>query len=136
MKFSGSGVFKHTYENSNQIPQLEERVVLLEAASFEIATQLILEEFSAYACEGIEFLNVYKIDELDEDPAPIIEVSSSMKVFSGSGQQYIERFWLDQRPDSCATVGWQHVWYNSGDGNSSCYNCNEEKAGELWKAQK
>ena len=133
MKFSGSGVFKHAYDNSCRIPQFEERIVLVEAPSIEIAEKLIVKEFNEYASDGIEFLQVFEINELCEETGAVIEIASSMKVFSGNNEEYLNRFWSDQRPESCDSSGWQHVWYNRSNGKSGCYNCQEERSGELWK---
>ena len=45
MKFSGSGIFKHVYDDPNRIAKFEERVVLTEAPSESEAKQQILAEY-------------------------------------------------------------------------------------------
>ncbi len=56
-----------------------------------------------------------------------------MKVFAGTDDEYIERYWGDQKPLTCESKGWKHVWFNRGEGKSGCYNCQEERFGELWE---
>ena len=133
LKFSGVGVFKHCYQNPNQITKFEERIVMTDAASKEEAERLILAEFEEYATEGVKFLRVYEVEEMYPEENPVIEIANSMKVFDGTDEEYIEKYWDDQKPLSCETVGWHHVWFNRGGGKSGCYNCQEERDGELYK---
>jgi hypothetical protein len=132
MKYGCIGIFKHCFGGSNQIPQFEERVVMTEAASYEEAKVKILAEFKEYAGEGTIFLNEYEITEID-DEKQVIEVASSMKVFKGTDEEYLERYYYDQRPISCDNEGWKHAWYNLDNQRSGCYNCQEVREGRLWK---
>lgn len=133
MKFSGTGVFKHCFDDPNRVTQFEERVVVTDASSQGAAETIILAEFEKYATNGVKFLNVYVIEEMYPEEGQIVEIASSMKVFTGTDEEYIEKYWDDQRPESCDDVGWNHVWFNRGEGKSCCYNCQEERDGELWK---
>ena len=133
MKFSGVGVFKHNFKNPNQITQFEERVVMTETPSYEEAEKFILEDFGEYATDGVEFINVYEIKEMYPEDGPVLEIASTMKVFIGTDEEYIEKYWSDQKPLTCDDFGWQHVWRNYGGGKSGCYNCQEIRDGELWK---
>lgn len=135
MKYSCMGIFKHIYENPLRISQYEERVVLIEAASPELATILVDKEFSEYSSEGIELVHAFDLQEIAEEPALVVGISSKMKVFPGDGEEYIERFCGDLRPKSCRDLGWQHVWYHIGHGVSGCYNCQEEKSDNRWENQ-
>ena len=133
-KYSCIGVFKHTYDNPDIVTKYEERVVVTEAETAEEAEKLFLTEFREYAVDGIEFLNEYEINEIfEEKDSPVTEVACSMKTYTGTPEQYISRFWYDQKPVSCDDMGWNHVWHNRGGGFSVCYNCQEEREGELWK---
>jgi hypothetical protein len=134
MKYSGVGLFKHHFHGSKQISQFEERVVLTEADSLEAVRKKIFEEFRHYCIEGTEFLNEYEIVEVrNPEFKDVIEVSCSMKVFDGTDEEYIARYWDDQRPESCDDLGWTHSWHNRKEGISGCYNCQEERTGELWR---
>ena len=134
MKFSCIGVFKHTHDNPEIITKYEERVVVTEASSKEEAEKIFLSEFKKYATDGIKFLNEYEINEIyEENDSLVTEVACSMKPFEGTAEQYLNRYWYDQKPLSCDDVGWKHVWHNQGGGISACYNCQEEREGELWK---
>ncbi|MCP4696763.1 MAG: hypothetical protein GY862_07930 [Gammaproteobacteria bacterium] len=133
MKYSGIGVFKHSYDHPDRIAKFEERVVITEALSIEAAEKAILSEFREYSVEGIRFLDVLEVREVyDQGDSLVVDISNSMKVFEGSDEEYLSKHWSDQRPVSCECVGWQHVWYNRGGGKSGCYNCQEEHDGELW----
>lgn len=132
MKFSGVGIFKHNYKNPNQITKFEERVVMTEAQTYEEAEKLILEDFDEYATDGVEFLNVYEISAMYPDDGPVLEIACAMKVFNGTEEEYFEKYWGDQKPLTCESEGWEHVWFNRGGGISGCYNCQEERKGELW----
>ena len=132
MKFSCMGIFKHSYENPLQKPQYEERIVLVEANSVENAKKLVYEEFLEYSFEGIELVHAFELKELYEEENSVLEVSSSMKVFLGTTEEYIGKFCSDLRPNTCTDLGWEHVWYNIGHGVSGCYNCQEERNGNYW----
>ncbi|QMU60557.1 MAG: hypothetical protein GKR92_02135 [Gammaproteobacteria bacterium] len=133
MKYSGVGLFKHVFENLNKITKYKERVVMTEASSLKEAEQVILKEFKDYAIDGVEYLELYKVEEMYPEERPVTEIASTLKVFAGSDKEYIEKFWNGQRPYSCEDVGWSHVWYKKSEGISSCYNCREERDGELWQ---
>ena len=132
MKYGCIGIFKHCYGDANLVAKYEERVVMTEASSVEEAEAKILAEFAAYATDGVIFLNEYEITEIADDNE-VIEVASSMKVFKGTDEEYLERYYFDQRPLSCDEVGWQHVWYHLDDKRSGCYNCQEVREGSLWE---
>jgi hypothetical protein len=97
VKFSRKGIFKHTYEDPLRIAQYEERIVLIEADSFESGEQLANQEFSEYSSEGIELVYTFELHELYEESAAVLEVSSSMKVFPGTAEGYVETFCSDLR---------------------------------------
>ena len=131
MKFSGTGIFKHIYKDTNRVPKFEERVVVTSATSEKEAKEQIIIEFNDYAFEGIEFIGEISITEILEENT-VTEVASSMRIFDGTDEQYLDRFWCDQQPDSCVDRGWKHAWYNKGAGFSACYNCKESREGALW----
>jgi len=131
MKFIGSGIFKHIYEDPNRISKFEERVVITEAASESVAEKQILAEFYEYAQDGIEFVDEFNISEIIEDGV-VTEVSSTMRIFQGTDEEYLDQYWFDLQPDSCDDNKWNHVWYNKGAGKSACYNCQEIRNGALW----
>ena len=106
---------------------------MTEAPSYEEAEKLILDEFNEYAIDGVEFLDIYEINEMYQSEGPVLEIASAMKVFTGTEEEYIEKYWSDQKLLSCKAQGWQHVWFNKGGGKSACYNCQEVRDGELWK---
>ena len=134
MKYSCIGVFKHSSDDPKRIAQFEERVVVTEASSKKEAETIILSEFKEYATDGTQFLDEYEINEIYEDEGSLVtEVASSMKTFDGTDEEYLDKHWYDQKPLSCENVGWQHVWHNRDGGKSGCYNCQEERDGELWK---
>jgi len=135
MNYSGIGVFKHSFDNPNKIAKFEERVVLIEATSYEEAESLMLVDCEAYAqTEGVSFLGELEIAEITgRADTPVIEVARSIKIFTGSDEEYLQRFWDDQQPLSCDDKGWSHVWFKLGDSRSGCYNCQEEREGELWE---
>ena len=134
MKYGCIGVFKHCFGDSNRVTQFEERIVITEAASYEEAENNILSEFSEYATNGTVFLNEYEITEIvDERDSLVVEVASSMKVFEGDDEEYLEKYYYDQKPVSCDDVGWKHAWYNIDNKRSGCTNCQEEREGQLWK---
>ena len=134
MKYSGTGIFKHCFDTPNKITQFEERIVVTNASSEKEAETIILAEFKDYAVENVAFLDTYEINEITEDnDSTVIEVASSMRVFTGTDQEYLEIYWDDQKPTSCEVKGWKHAWYNRGNGKSACYNCQEVREGELWK---
>ena len=133
MKYSGVGVFKHCFDDPKRITQFEERIVVADASSLEEAERIILAEFEEYATAGVEFLDLYEINEVFEEGNLVTEISSTIKIFTGTDEEYLEKYWNDQKPLSCESVGWQHVWFNRGNGKSGCYNCQEERDGELWK---
>lgn len=132
MKYGCIGIFKHCFEGPNRVTQFEERVVMTEATNYEEAEEKILAEFEEYATEGTIFLNEYEIFEIDDEQL-VTEVASSMKVFKGTDEEYLERYYYDQRPISCDEVGWKHAWYNIDGKRSGCYNCQEVREGRLWK---
>ena len=127
MKFSGIGLFKHVFNDPNKITKFEERVVMTEASSLDEAKQAILKEFREYATDGVEYLDLYEVEEMYPEDGSVIEITSTVKVFSGSDNEYIEKFWDDQSPQSCEKVGWNHVWYKKSEGKLGCYNCQEER---------
>ena len=131
MKFSGVGLFLHTYEGTDKVNRFEERVVVAVVANADEAEKLILSEFNEYATDGVKFLNQYEINEVYEEEGPVWEVASSMKLFTGSEQEYIDKYWSDQKPVSCESVGWKHSWFNKGNGILGCYNCQKERKGKL-----
>ncbi len=133
MKFSGTGLFKHEYVDSKRISKFEERIVMVEADCETRAEELILSEFGAYAIEGISFIGVYDIREMYPGEGPVIEVASTLRIFEGTEEEYVHRYWNDLRPESCDKVGWVHVWFCREPGLSACYNCQEERVGELWR---
>ncbi len=135
MNYSGIGVFRHTFDNQNKITKFEERVVLIEAATYEEAETLMLEDCEEYAQEdGVSFLGEFEISEISgRADKPVIEVARSIKVFTGTDEEYLQRFWDDQQPLSCDDNGWTHVWFKQADNLSACYNCQEEREGELWE---
>lgn len=134
MKYSCIGVFKHCFDDPKRITQFEERVVVTEASSPEEAEKIILAEFEEYSADGVEFLDVYEIQEIYEEGSTVTEIACNIKKFAGTDEEYLSKYWHDQRPLSCENVGWQHVWFNRGNGKSGCYNCQVERDGELWKS--
>ncbi|MEE4245625.1 MAG: hypothetical protein V2I33_09450 [Kangiellaceae bacterium] len=131
MLFSGIGVFKHSFENPNQISKFEERVVITDANSLKEAESKVLNEFKNYAIDGITFLNEYEINEVD-DSTSVIEITSTIRIFDGSIDEYLNAHWYDLQPSSCEENNWEHVWYNQGNGYSACYNCQKVVKGKLW----
>ena len=131
MKYSGSGIFKHVYDDPNRIAKFEERVVITEAPSESEAEKQILTEFKEYAQDGIVFVGEFTINEIIESEL-ITEVASTMRIFQGTDEEYLEQHWYDLQPESCDDKGWNHVWYNKGNGKSACYNCQEVRNGALW----
>ncbi len=128
MKYSGIGVFKHVFDDPNKITKFEERTVITEAPSYKDAENLILSEFKDYCGNGISFLDVYEINEVIESPEqPVTQVARSIKVFTGSDEEYLQKFWDDQQPLSCEDNGWRHVWFTRTDKTIACYNCQKEK---------
>ena len=134
MNFSAIGVFKHTFKHPDKITKFEERVVLVSADSYEEAEQMILDEFREYAtADGVSFLGEYEIFPVN--PAlgkPVIEIARSVKVFTGGDEEYLQRFWDDQQPLSCDDNGWNHVWFKIDEYRCGCYNCQQEREGQLW----
>ena len=131
MKYSGSGIFKHIYDDLNRIPRFEERVVITEASTESEAEKQILTEFNEYSQDGIEFVGEFIITEIIENEL-VTEVSSTMRIFQGTDKEYLEQHWYDLQPNSCEDNNWHHVWYNKGSGKSACYNCQEIRTGALW----
>ena len=126
MKFSGSGIFKHIYDDPNRITKFEERVVITEATSEPEAEKKILAEFKEYAQDGIVFSGEFTLSEIIESKL-VIEVASTMRTFQGTDEEYLEKYWYDLQPETCDDNGWKHVWYNQGKGKRACYNCQEIK---------
>ncbi|WP_412970768.1 hypothetical protein [Glaciecola sp. MF2-115] len=124
MKFSGSGIFKHIYEDPNRITKFEERVVITKASSETEAERQILADFKEYAQDGIVFVGEFTIAEIIESET-VTEVSSTMRIYHGSDEEYLSLYWYDLQPESCDEKGWKHAWYNQGSGKSACYNCQE-----------
>jgi hypothetical protein len=131
MKFSSNGIFKHIYDDPNRIPKFEERVVVTEASSESEAEKQVLSEFKEYAQNGIEFVGEFSISEIIEDEL-VTEVTSTMRIFQGTDEEYLEQYWYDLQPSTCGDNKWKHVWYNKGAGKSACYNCQEIRDGALW----
>ena len=131
MKFSGSGIFKYIYDDPNRISTFEERVVITEAPSKSEAEKQILTEFREYGQDGIEFVGEFTVSEIIETTR-VTEVASTMRIFQGSNEEYLEQHWYDLQPKSCYDQEWQHVWYNQGEGKSACYNCQEIRTGVWW----
>ncbi len=132
--FNGIGLFKHTYDDPDRIPQYEERTVLVKARNLDAAREQILEEFSQYG-DGenhVTFLEEYDVNEVfDELGSGVAEVAYRMRLFSGSEAEYVLKYWTDLRPDSCGELGWNHVWHNQDDQSCGCYNCRSEVEGSL-----
>ncbi len=133
MKYCGIGLFKHRYDDPNRITKFEERIVLTNAGSKAQAEKQILFEFQEYAAEEIQFLGEFIISEICEGD-PVSEVGNIMRIFDGPDEEYVKMHWNSGHPDTCNEKGWHHVWYNKGSGISACYNCKEERSGELWKS--
>ena len=131
MKFSAIGIFKHTYDDPNRITKFEERTVITKANSESEAEQQILAEFKEYAQDGTVFVGEFIMAEIIESEL-VTEVSSTMRIFQGSDEEYLEQHWYDLQPVSCDNKGWKHVWYNKGAGKSACYNCQEIRNEALW----
>jgi len=131
MKYSGSGIFKHVYDDPSRIAKFEERVVITEAPSESEAEKQILTEFKEYAQDGIVFVGEFTINEIIESEL-VTEVASTMRIFQGTDEEYLEQHWYDLQPESCDDKGWNHVWYNKGNEKSACYNCQEVRNGALW----
>ena len=131
MKYIGSGIFKHTYEDLKRIPKFEERLVITEAISESVAEREIIAEFKKYAQDGIELINEFNISEINENGV-VTEVSSTMRIFQGTDEEYLDQYWYDLQPITCDDKKWDHVWYNKGAGKSACYNCQEIRNGDLW----
>jgi hypothetical protein len=132
LKFGCICIFKHTSQDKNKVNQFEERVLLTEAETYEKAEEKFLDEFQEYESDECIFLNEYEIFEINEIDKPVIEVASSMKVFTGTDDEYLDKYFYDQKPLSCDNVGWQHSWYNVDGKRSACYNCQEIRNEKLW----
>ena len=125
MKFSCIALLKHTFEDPKRIPKFEERVLFVSAQSEEDAEKLFSADINEFAGEEVELLEK-EISEMYPEDGAVVEVASSMKIFAGANQEYIERFWDDQKPITCDTVGWSHVRFRRSELVYGCYNCQQE----------
>ena len=77
------------------------------------------------------FVGEFSVNEIIECEL-VTEVASTMRIFQGTDKEYLEQHWYDLQPETCDDNGWEHVWYNQGEGKSACYNCQEIRTGVLW----
>lgn len=131
--YSSIGLFKHKFKR-NVITKYEERTVIVRAKSAKIAERKILAEFKEYCKDlRIEFLKLHTFEELCWAPgSKPVEVSSLMRTTDLSSRSYIDKYWVDLKPNSCTKVGWKHVWHNNDGKTSACYNCQKFVKGQLW----
>ena len=134
--FSGRGLFRHAFRNKAQIPQYEERVVVIKAKSAAAAEREIIKEFKVYGNgnTGVTFLGEYEIQDILAVDAKVTEVAYLMRVSDLTPAKYIKALWEDGRPSNCKSVGWNHVWHNLDNKSVYCYNCRKVAKGSksLW----
>ena len=126
--YSATGVFKHERDNTEFVPQFEERTVIVKSSNKQEAEAKILKEFQDYACDGVSFLNHYEVEELFDDPSEdVIEVTSFIRVSKLKDQDYLKAYRTDLRPKNCEDRNWNHHWYTKDEKRSACYNCEQLK---------
>jgi hypothetical protein len=137
--FGAKGLFRHMDPDSPSIQdRYEESIVVLKAESEEQAEQRALEKFRKYAREelGIFFTGHYEICHLFDPVRAGREVYWFMRISRLTPEKYVEKYWDDGRPRSCADKGWTHFWHNLDGKRSGCLNCQEVRRGKLWKHRK
>jgi hypothetical protein len=136
--FSAKGLFKHTCDNPRIQERYEESIVILKAASEDLAAERARKLFEKYSDKelGIVFTGAYEICGLFEPVREGREVYWFMRLSSLSPKKYVETYWDDGRPQSCDQKGWTHFWHNIDNKNSGCLNCRQVRKGQLWKRRR
>ena len=131
-------------EGRSCIRKYERRITICRATDELEATERLLREAKQYPIDVIEFLDDYKIQEIDAPPSDKpIEVAHEMSlgINPKSGRPippevFLSKIWECSRIRDCEALGIDHSWYNHDGERSACHNCEVIREGKLWRTSK
>ena len=127
-------------EGDTIIRKYERRVTICCAPDEDSAKTILRKEAEDYPLEGIELLDDYFIQEIDDAPGTEpIEVAHEMSlgINPTTGEviepdEFQKRQFGCARIEDCEAIGIDHSWYNHDGERSACHNCNVIREGKLY----
>jgi hypothetical protein len=107
----------------------EERMVLIQAESFESARIKAEKESKEYLAESesiklVEILEIYQLD-CNAKIGDLQELFSSMYSSNLKPDSFLQKFFPNHHLVDCSEHNLNHRWYRKDDSTRACYHCSQ-----------